>query len=116
MNACALVCIGASNSRSFNWLRSAAAAEALALLQERPDAFDVVVTDLTMPGMTGLELAGKVRALRQGLPLILCTGFSHLVNGDIAKAAGIRAVLLKPLTKRELAMTLRRVLDRQAGA
>ena len=64
-----------------------------------------------MPEMTGIELAGEVLALRPNMPIIMCTGFSYLVDADKAKAAGIRAFTMKPLTKREIARTIRNVLD-----
>ncbi len=86
--------------------------EALGLLKEDPSRFDLVITDVTMPDMTGLELAGEVLALKPDMPIIMCTGFSHLVDADKATAAGIRAFLMKPLTKKEIAKTIRDVLDR----
>lgn len=85
--------------------------EALALLKEDPSQFDLVITDQTMPDITGVELAKEMLALRPDMPIILCTGFSHLVDEEAAKAAGIRAFAMKPLTKREIAKTIRRVLD-----
>jgi PAS domain S-box-containing protein len=85
--------------------------EALKLLRLDPSRFDLVITDQTMPEMTGVELAKEVLALRPGMPIIMCTGFSYVVNEDKAKAAGIKAFAMKPLTKREIARTIRRVLD-----
>jgi PAS domain S-box-containing protein len=85
--------------------------DALAFLKEDPSRFDLVITDQTMPEMTGLELAKEVSAVRADMPVILCTGFSHVVDVDKAKAAGIRAFAMKPLTKREIAKTIRKVLD-----
>ncbi|MGA2109551.1 MAG: response regulator, partial [Syntrophorhabdales bacterium] len=88
--------------------------EALAILRLDPSRFDLVVTDQTMPEMTGIELAGEILAIRPDMPVILCTGFSHTASEDSAKAAGIKAFVLKPLTKREIARTVRRVLDEHA--
>ena len=85
--------------------------EALALFKGDPSRFDLVITDQTMPGMTGADLAKEVLALRADMPIIMCTGFSHLVDADKAKAAGIKAFAMKPLTKREIARTIRNVLD-----
>ena len=85
--------------------------EALQLLKQDPSRFDLVITDQTMPDMTGVELAREILAIRPELPVILCTGFSHLVNADAAKAAGIRGFVMKPLTKREIARTVRKALD-----
>ena len=85
--------------------------EALALLKEDASRFDLVITDQTMPEMTGIELAREILVVRPDMPIIMCTGFSHLVDADKAKAAGIKAFALKPLTKREIAKTIRKVLD-----
>ena len=85
--------------------------EALALFRVDPSRFDLVITDQTMPEMTGVDVAREILALRPGTPIIMCTGFSHLVDADKAKAAGIRAFAMKPLTKGEVARTIRKVLD-----
>ena len=85
--------------------------EALSLLQKDPSRFDLVITDQTMPDMTGIELVKEILALRADMPIIMCTGFSHLVDAGRAKAAGIKAFAMKPLTKREIARTIRQVLD-----
>lgn len=85
--------------------------EALALLKEDPTRFDLVITDQTMPEMTGVELAKQILAIRPDMPVILCTGFSHLVNEESVRAAGIRALVMKPLTKKEIANTIREVLN-----
>jgi PAS domain S-box-containing protein len=87
--------------------------EALALFKADPSRFDLVITDQTMPEMTGAELAKEVLAIRADMPIIMCTGFSHVVNEEKAEAAGIRAFAMKPLTKREVARTIRKVLDEQ---
>jgi CheY-like chemotaxis protein len=90
-----------------------ASREALALLKEDPSRFDLVITDQTMRDMTGIELAREVLAVRPDMKVILCTGFSHTVNKESAQAVGIKAFAMKPLTKKEIALTIRKVLDRQ---
>jgi DNA-binding NtrC family response regulator len=85
--------------------------EALALFRLDPSRFDLVITDQTMPEMTGVELAKEILALRTDMPIIMCTGFSYVVDADKAQAAGIKAFAMKPLTKREIAKTIRKVLD-----
>jgi CheY-like chemotaxis protein len=85
--------------------------EALALFSVDPSRFDLIITDQTMPEMTGVELAKEILALRADMPIIMCTGFSHVVNEDKTKAAGIKAFAMKPLTKKEIARTIRKVLD-----
>ena len=85
--------------------------KALKSFSRDPSRFDLVFTDQAMPDMTGLALAGKLLALRPDLPIILCTGHSEAVSPEIAKAAGIKGFLMKPLIKKEIAEAVRRVLD-----
>ncbi len=85
--------------------------EALALVKLDPSRFDLVITDQTMPEMTGVELARKILIIRADMPIIMCTGFSYTVNAETAREKGVKAFAMKPLTKRELAKTIRKVLD-----
>ncbi|MFZ5770643.1 MAG: cache domain-containing protein [Thermodesulfobacteriota bacterium] len=85
--------------------------EALELFCQQPEQFDAVITDQTMPGMTGMELAGRLLRIRADLPIILCTGYSSMVDEEMAKAKGIREFALKPLSREQIATLLRRVLD-----
>jgi PAS domain S-box-containing protein len=87
------------------------AAEALAIFRARPEAVDIVVTDTTMPGMTGDVLAGDLLRLRPGLPVLLCTGFSERVSEARARAIGVRQLLMKPFSLEDLASAIRRALD-----
>ena len=84
--------------------------EALAAFQATPHHFDLVITDYSMPEMTGEALAHVLRSLRPDIPIILQTGFSHLIDAEQAAASGIDAFLLKPWTVRELARTIAQVL------
>ena len=81
-------------------------------MREDLSRFDLVITDRTMPEMTGVELAKEVLAVRIDMPIIMCTGYSQVVDADRAREAGVRAFAMKPLTKREIAKTIRKVLDR----
>lgn len=85
--------------------------EALETFQDKPERFDVVITDQTMPGMTGLDLSRRILEIRPDIPVILCTGYSTLISEDTAKAAGVREFAMKPLAKREIARLIRKVLD-----
>jgi CheY-like chemotaxis protein len=85
--------------------------EALALIRHDPHQFDLVITDQTMPGMTGLELAKELHATRPDLPVILCTGFSNQIDASSAQRAGISTSVTKPLTRAELAKTVREALN-----
>jgi PAS domain S-box-containing protein len=84
---------------------------ALQYFQAQPQAVDLVITDMTMPHITGAQLAQKLLAIKQDLPIILCTGFSELINEKKAKAIGIREYIMKPIVIHELAMVVRKALD-----
>lgn len=81
--------------------------EAMRLFLADPSKYDVVITDLTMPRMTGMELANRLLQARPGLPIILCTGYSESVTREAAEAAGIREFILKPIVARDLAAKIR---------
>jgi PAS domain S-box-containing protein len=85
--------------------------EALTLFEASPEAFDLVITDQTMPQMTGAKLAESLLKIRGNVPVILCTGFSELVGGEEAKAMGIKEFVMKPYSAREIAQAIRRVID-----
>ena len=85
--------------------------EALELFKNQPDRFDLVITDMTMPNMTGEDLAQELIRIKPNIPIILCTGFSAKIDDQKASAVGIRALVLKPIVKREIATTVRKVLD-----
>ena len=85
--------------------------EALELFKTAPDQFDLVITDMTMPGLTGDILASKIMEIRPDIPVILCTGYSRKLSEEQAYAMGIKAFLYKPLIMKDLARTLRRVFD-----
>jgi len=89
---------------------------ALDVFRAQPDRFDLVITDQTMPHLTGDQLAGKLLECRPDIPIILCTGMGPATIGGVstekARAIGIREVLMKPVERGELARAIRRVLDR----
>ena len=85
--------------------------DALKAFSEKPNHFDVVVTDMTMPKMTGERLSQELMNIRPEIPIILCTGFNEQINEQKAKAIGIKAFLMKPLTLNHLAETVRAVMD-----
>ena len=85
--------------------------EALEVFGAAPDRFDLVITDQTMPNKTGMELAKIILSIRSNIPIILCTGFSESVNEESAKAMGISAFVMKPIVMRDIAHTIREVLN-----
>ena len=88
--------------------------DALEAFKAGADRFDLVITDMTMPHMTGDRLAGELMAVRPDIPVILCTGFSARMDEKRAAAVGIRAFLAKPILKQDMARTIRRVLNEKA--
>ena len=86
-------------------------ARALAMFNDQPDAYDLVITDLTMPKVTGEKLAREITAIRPDVPIILVTGFSEKIEQNIMAASGIKKLLLKPVVKRTMAKAIREVLD-----
>ena len=84
--------------------------EALASYTKDPDKFDLVITDMTMPEMTGTDLARELLIIRPELPIILCTGFSEAINEAQEKSFGIRDYIKKPVDKLTLARAIRKAL------
>jgi len=85
--------------------------EALELFRAKPDDFDLVVTDYTMPNMTGGELAKHILAIRPEMPIVLCTGFSEVFTEEKAKVLGIQGYVMKPISIHDLAKICRSALD-----
>lgn len=87
--------------------------KSLDAFRANPKNFDLVITDMTMPGMTGDIFAKKIMGVRSDIPIILCTGFSEKIDGKKADNMGISAFLLKPLNKSQVADTIRKVLEKR---
>jgi len=90
-------------------------AEALAAFRSAPDNFDLVITDQTMPNMSGAELAVEFLKLRPDVPIILCTGYSTKISEDETRKLGIKKYCIKPMDQQTLAKTVRGVLDETAS-
>jgi len=84
--------------------------ECLIFFQEHPEEFDVIITDMTMPGMTGDIFAKEVLKIRPDMPIILCTGFSDRIDEKKAKAIGIGEFIMKPLLMKDLVGAVQKVL------
>ncbi|WP_321492542.1 ATP-binding protein [uncultured Desulfobacter sp.] len=89
--------------------------EALELFQEKPNEFDLVITDMTMPDLTGEKLAVELMKVRRNIPVIICTGYSKKISDEKASEFGIKAFAYKPMVKSDLAKTVRKVLDDAKG-
>ncbi len=85
--------------------------DALEAFKAHPDAYDLVISDMNMPNMTGVQLAKEMLTIRPDIPIIICTGFSERISEDIAKDIGVRGFLMKPVVMAEMAKEMRRVLD-----
>ena len=84
---------------------------ALKAFRSQSDNFDLVITDQTMPHMTGADLAKEIMRIRPDIPVILCTGYSEIISEENAKSMGIREFIMKPIESRILANTVRQILD-----
>ena len=86
-------------------------ADALELFKNHPQQFDLIITDMTMPGMNGDVLSRKILEIRPDIPIIICTGYNPQIDEKIATENGLKAFIFKPLTFQKLATTVRNVLD-----
>lgn len=87
-------------------------AQILSAFEAEPHATDMIITDMTMPEITGAELSSRLLAIRPDILIVLCTGFSELIDKEEAKTLGIQEFIMKPIVKSELAQVVRKVLDR----
>jgi DNA-binding NtrC family response regulator len=85
--------------------------EALRIFRDDPERFDLIITDYTMPFMNGAELAQKILEVRNDIPVILSTGFSPSITREKIQQTGIREFITKPISIRDLALIIRKVLD-----
>lgn len=87
--------------------------EALKLFKERPDDFDIIITDYTMPNMNGEVFSKEILKIRPDIPIILCTGYSHKFDDNKASRIGISAYINKPILKVEITSLIRHLLDKK---
>ncbi|MCA1795034.1 MAG: response regulator [Desulfobacteraceae bacterium] len=86
--------------------------DALAMFRLNPGYFDVVITDMTMPKMTGTNLVEKLIKIRSDIPIILCTGYSSLIDEEKARQLEIAAYLMKPVSMLQITKTIRKLMER----
>lgn len=89
--------------------------DALEAFKAHPDAYDLIISDMNMPNMTGVQLAKEMLTIRPDIPIIICTGFSERMSENIAKDIGVKGFLMKPVVMAEMAKEMRRVLDEGKG-
>ncbi len=104
---------GMLSSLGYRLLPATNPEQALSYFTKERERIDLMITDHTMPRMTGLQLAAQVSALKPGLPIILCSGYSEAVTPEEAVKAGVHRFLAKPLDMRLLATAIREVLPNQ---
>ena len=108
-----LVDLGTSQLESLGYTVSSRSSslEALALFKHKPDSFDLIITDMTMPEMTGDELTHEIKRIRPDIPVILCTGFSAKITPESAEKFNIQALIMKPIIIKNMAKVIRKVLE-----
>ncbi len=85
--------------------------EAFAAFQNEPEVFDLVITEQTMPGMTGSDFSRSILLIRPDIPIILCTGYSTIMTEEKARSMGIKGFVMKPFSKKDLSTVVRYILD-----
>ncbi len=105
------LCLRLLESHSYQVTGKTSSIEALALFKDAPDSFDLVITDMAMPKMVGIEFAKELIEIRPDIPIIICTGFSDKLNANIARKIGIKDYIKKPILTTELTLKVRTVLD-----
>lgn len=105
-----MIC-GMLESLNYNVVAASTPEDAVRAFKEAPSSFDIVMTDLTMPGMTGIALAEEILRIRSDMPIILCSGHSSSIDTQSRGAKGIVEVINKPVSKNNLSQVLKKVLD-----
>jgi DNA-binding NtrC family response regulator len=95
----------------FQVTATSSGADALDLFRADPGLFDLIITDMTMPHMTGVKLARQIMEIRLGMPVILYTGFSEDITEEQAREMGIRGFVMKPSKMKDLSETIRKVFE-----
>jgi PAS domain S-box-containing protein len=103
-------------SLGYDAMSCSSSVEALEMFRVQPEKFDLVITDQTMPNMTGITLAQELMRIRSDIPVILLTGFDKSITPELLKQTGIREFLMKPVAKKELAVVIRKILDKKISA
>jgi PAS domain S-box-containing protein len=95
----------------YNVTSRTSSTDALEVFRDDPDKFDIVITDMAMPNMSGGKLSVELTKIRSDIPILICTGFSETMSEEKAASIGIKGFLLKPIVMRDLAQKIREVLD-----
>jgi PAS domain S-box-containing protein len=103
-------------SLGYRVVARSSAMEALEAFKSNPDSFDLVITDMVMPKMTGLDLAEKIFEIRPGFPIVLCSGFDVGMNKEKIAKYGLQDIIYKPILRRDMATVVRKTLDSRRSA
>ena len=98
-------------SLGYDVVSTSSSVEALAIFRSNPHRFRLILTDMTMPQMTGLSLSDEILAIDSTIPIVLCTGFHEAITETVAKQHGVREFLTKPVKMNDLSRLIRKVLD-----
>jgi len=99
------------NSFGYKVTASNSPVEAIEIFSQNPHGFDLIITDMSMPKKDGVKLSQETLSIRPDMPIVLCTGYNELVNKDLAIDIGIKAFIMKPMSKNEIGKIVRNVLD-----
>ncbi len=99
----------------YNVIAETSSVKAMALFKENPDKFDIIVSDTTMPDLTGIQLVRSVREVAPDIPIILCTGYSRQIDEQVLSDLGIEYLLIKPYEVSELAVIMRTLLEKDGS-
>lgn len=102
---------GLLNGLGYDVIATTSSVDALEIFKAQPESFDLVLTDMTMPKMTGLELSREVLKIRHDIPIILCTGYGLGLTEPMIRKTGIRKMVMKPMISSELATAINKVLN-----
>ncbi len=105
------ICKQMLSSLGYKVIAKTSSPDALELFKMAPHDFDLVITDMTMPGMTGAELARQFIAIRADIPIILCTGYNEQISEENSKAMGMKGFVMKPIVLKDLAEMIRKVFN-----
>lgn len=101
--------------RGFQVTACTSSLEALAIFQQSPDRFDIVISDQTMPEMTGIQLVQNLLKIKPDLPIILCTGFSESITEEQVKSMGVREFIMKPVIVEDIIRAIKKALLKPAN-
>ncbi len=100
----------------YNVITRIGSIEALEAFKSNPDKFDLIITDMAMPNMTGIQLSQEIKKIKPTVPIIICTGFSDQITDEKCQALGLQGYVLKPVIVKELAGIIRKILDTSEGS